>query len=82
MSLTHWLHRQIAALEMQILESSVFTTEGPCSAAELMELKRIVIIRSFLQQELTRRSEGREAFANPMLARPEVVVRPFALSDR
>ena len=82
MSLTHWLHRQITALEMQILESSVFTTERPCSAAELIELKRIVIIRSFLQQELSRRSEGHEAIVIPILARPEVVVPPYAHSDR
>ncbi|HVT05664.1 MAG TPA: hypothetical protein VHL58_20085 [Thermoanaerobaculia bacterium] len=67
---------------MQILESSVFTTERPCSAAELMELKRIVIIRSFLQQELSRRSEGHEAIAVATLARQPEGVVPYALSDR
>lgn|GEM_PF-2569242 len=63
MPLTKWLNRQIALLEKQILQSDVFLNARPCSTGELRELKRIIVIRSFLEQELSRRGAGRKARA-------------------
>jgi hypothetical protein len=49
-----WLRTQVARMERQICESDVFRSEEPASVDEIRELKQVVIIHAFLQQELTR----------------------------
>jgi hypothetical protein len=53
-----WLRGQVTRMERQISESDVFRSEEPASADDIRELKQIVIIHAFLQQELARLEAG------------------------
>ena len=52
---TAWLRRQVMALETEIREHPVFESGEPATAAQLEELRRIVVIHTFLRQQLLRR---------------------------
>jgi ribosome biogenesis SPOUT family RNA methylase Rps3 len=53
--LTNWLMKQVAKLEREIRETSIFDNASPASRQELADLRRKVVIRDFLAQELERR---------------------------
>ena len=55
MSYTEWLRRQTARLEEDIRSHSVFDDEAPATAAQLAELRRKVVIHTYLRQQLLRR---------------------------
>jgi hypothetical protein len=55
MSYTDWLRRQVARLEEEIRLHSVFDDDRPATAGELKELRRKVVIHTYLKQQLLRR---------------------------
>ena len=55
MKLTDWLMKQVAKLEREIRETAVFESDAPASRQELVDLRKKVVIRDFLAQELQRR---------------------------
>lgn len=55
MSYTDWLRAQVARLEEEIRVHSVFDHEHPATAGELAELRRKVVIHTYLRQQLLRR---------------------------
>ena len=55
MSYTDWLRRQVERLEEEIRVHSVFDDDSPATAAQLQELRRKVVIHTYLKQQLLRR---------------------------
>lgn len=55
MHYTAWLRRQVQTLEAEIREHSVFESSEPATAAQLAELRKIIVIHTFLKQQLLRR---------------------------
>lgn len=55
MKLTDWLRLQVGRLEHEIRQSEVFERQAAPTARELEELRKKVVIRAFLEQELQRR---------------------------
>ena len=55
MSYTDWLRNQVARLEDEIRESSVFDSQNPATPAQLKELRAKVVIHTYLRQQLLRR---------------------------
>lgn len=58
MSFQNWLRGQVERLEGEISVSSIFDSDASCSQDELQQVKRQVVIRSFLEKQL-RRMENR-----------------------
>lgn len=58
MSFQSWLRGQVERLEREISGSPIFDSGVSCSQDELRQIKRLVVIRSFLEQQL-RRMENR-----------------------
>jgi len=57
-SFQSWLRGQVERLEREISGSAIFDSAASCSRDELQQIKRLVVIRSFLDQQL-RRMENR-----------------------
>lgn len=55
MSYTDWLRRQVERLEEEIRVHSVFDDGSPATPAQLKELRRKVVIHTYLKQQLLRR---------------------------
>jgi hypothetical protein len=55
MSYTDWLRRHTARLEDEIRSHSVFDDDTPASALQLKELRKKVVIHTYLRQQLLRR---------------------------
>jgi hypothetical protein len=55
MSYTDWLRSQTSRLEDEIRGHSVFDDATPASPAQLKELRKKVVIHTFLRQQLLRR---------------------------
>ena len=55
MSYTDWLRRQVARLEEEIRQSSVFEDDRPASAAQFHALRAKVVIHTYIKQQLLRR---------------------------
>lgn len=55
MSYTDWLRGQVSRLEEEIRLHSVFEADRPASSGELKELRRKVVIHTYLKQQLLRR---------------------------
>lgn len=65
MKLTDWLRLQVGRLEHEIRQSEVFERHAAPTARELEELRKKVVIRAFLEQELLRR-EGTDTAEIPL----------------
>lgn len=59
MSLQSWLRRQVERLEREISGSAIFDGDAACPQDELQRIKRLVVIRSFLEQQLLRMENRR-----------------------
>jgi hypothetical protein len=59
MSYTDWLRRQVTRLEEEIREHTVFESDSPATAGQLGELRRKVVIHTYLRQQLLRRETVR-----------------------
>ena len=57
-SFQSWLRGQVQRLEGEIGGSAIFDCDTSCSHDELQNVKRLVVIRGFLEQQL-RRMENR-----------------------
>lgn len=68
MTQTEWLKKQVARLRDEIRSSDVFESDKLPTHEELMELKRLVVIHRFLEQELRRREPQVETFEIPLAA--------------
>ena len=55
MSYTDWLRRQTSRLEAEIASHSVFDSETPATPTQLSELRKKVVIHTYLKQQLLRR---------------------------
>ncbi len=55
MSYTDWLRSQTSRLEAEIRGHSVFDDNQPATPAQLKELRKKVVIHTFLRQQLLRR---------------------------
>lgn len=55
MSYTDWLRKQVARLEDEIRDHSVFDSDSPASIKQLRELRTKAVIHTFLKQQLLRR---------------------------
>ncbi|HET7434332.1 MAG TPA: hypothetical protein VFN10_06415 [Thermoanaerobaculia bacterium] len=55
MSYTDWLRRQVERLEGEIRRHSVFDSDAPATSKQLTELRRKVVIHTYLRQQLLRR---------------------------
>jgi hypothetical protein len=55
MSYTDWLRSQTSRLEAEIRGHSVFDDAAPASPTQLKELRKKVVIHTFLRQQLLRR---------------------------
>ena len=55
MSYTDWLRRQVTRLEDEIRAHSVFESDRPATTGQLGELRRKVVIHTYLRQQLLRR---------------------------
>ena len=55
MSYTDWLRRQVERLEGEIRRHSVFDSDTPATSKQLTELRRKVVIHTYLRQQLLRR---------------------------
>jgi ribosome biogenesis SPOUT family RNA methylase Rps3 len=55
MSYTDWLRRQTSRLEKEIGGHSVFDSDTPATPQQLNELRRKVVIHTYLRQQLLRR---------------------------
>jgi hypothetical protein len=55
MSYTDWLRRQTSRLEDEIRSHSVFDDDTPATPTQLTELRRKVVIHTYLRQQLLRR---------------------------
>ena len=55
MSYTDWLRGQVSRLEEEIRLHSVFDDDAPASIEQLRELRRKVVIHTYLKQQLLRR---------------------------
>lgn len=58
MSLQTWIRGQVDRLEREISGSAIFDSDASCTPDELQHVKRLIVIRSFLDQQL-RRTENR-----------------------
>lgn len=61
MSSTNWLRKQVERLENEIRESSIFETDTPPTREELHALREIVVVHTYLRQQLLRRDCVRPA---------------------
>jgi hypothetical protein len=55
MSYTDWLRRQTSRLENEIRQHSVFDDDSPATSSQLRELRKKVVIHTYLRQQLLRR---------------------------
>jgi hypothetical protein len=55
MSYTEWLRRQTSRLEDEIREHTVFDSDHPATSQQLNDLRRKVVIHTYLRQQLLRR---------------------------
>lgn len=55
MSYTEWLRRQVSRLEDEIHAHSVFESDVPASPLQLAELRTMVVLHTYLRQQLLRR---------------------------
>jgi hypothetical protein len=55
MSYTDWLRRQVERLEDEIRRNSVFDSDTPATGAQLNELRKKVVLHTYLRQQLLRR---------------------------
>jgi hypothetical protein len=55
MSYTEWLRGQVSKLEEEIRLHSVFDNDRPATPEQLRELRRKVVIHTYLRQQLLRR---------------------------
>jgi hypothetical protein len=55
MSYTEWLRRQVSKLEDEIHAHSVFDSDIPATAQQLHELRTMVVLHTYLRQQLLRR---------------------------
>ena len=55
MSYTDWLRRQTSRLENEIRQHSVFDSDTPATSTQLQELRKKVVIHTYLKQQLLRR---------------------------
>jgi len=55
MSYTEWLRRQVSRLEEDLQAHTVFESDSPATAGQLSELRRKVVIHTYLRQQLLRR---------------------------
>jgi hypothetical protein len=55
MSYTEWLRRQTSRLEDEIREHTVFDSDHPATSQQLDDLRRKVVIHTYLRQQLLRR---------------------------
>ncbi len=55
MSYTDWLRRQVERLEDEIGRHSVFDSDTPATGAQLDELRKKVVLHTYLRQQLLRR---------------------------
>ena len=61
MDTTQWLRRQVAKLEDEIRRSAVFDDDLPASKHQLDDLRRLVVVRTYLRQQLLRRETVTDA---------------------
>jgi len=55
MSYTEWLRRQVSKLEDEIRAHSVFDSDEPATPLQLLELRTMVVLHTYLRQQLLRR---------------------------
>ena len=55
MSYTEWLRRQVSKLEDEIRAHSIFDSDVPATAEQLRELRSMVVLHTYLRQQLLRR---------------------------
>lgn len=55
MNYTEWLRRQVSRLEGEIHAHPVFDTDEPATAGQLHELRTMVVLHTYLRQQLLRR---------------------------
>jgi hypothetical protein len=55
MSYTDWLRRQVSKLEDEIRAHSVFDSDVPATPLQLKELRTMVVLHTYLRQQLLRR---------------------------
>ena len=55
MSYTEWLRRQVSKLEDEIHAHSVFDSDDPATPQQLHELRTMVVLHTYLRQQLLRR---------------------------
>ena len=55
MNYTDWLRRQVARLENEIQSNPIFATDTPATADELRELRKTIVLHTYLRQQLLRR---------------------------
>ena len=58
-SFRDWLRGQVGRLQREISGSAIFDSVACCSHEELMRIKRLVVIHSFLEQQLQRMENRR-----------------------
>ena len=76
MSFQNWLRGQVERLEGEISVSSIFDSDASCSQDELQRVKRQVVVRSFLEQQLRRMENRRLSRIHRRTAgsRPETIL--------
>ena len=72
-----WLGAQIARLEQQLASHPVFDAPEAASPEELQELRAMIVIHTFLRQQL--RESERHAFAGPAIAAAEPLDERIAI---
>lgn len=56
MNTTEWLRRQVETLEREIRRSSLFEDDLPATTSQLHDLRRKVVLHTYLKQQLLRRA--------------------------
>ena len=78
MSYTDWLRNQVSTLEQELRRHSVFDDAAPATPAQLEELRRKVVIHTYLRQQLVRR-ESTHATIEQRVDAPEFDTQEFEL---
>lgn len=76
MKFRQWLRREVARLQQTIESHPVFSGDAPATQEQLVELKKLITIYRFLEQQLDSNSVH---FATPPLVTEEVEIDRSAL---
>ena len=55
MNYTDWLRRQVARLEDEIRSNPLLDSETPATPEQLSELRQVIVLHTYLKQQLLRR---------------------------